>query len=88
MLDWLRGMASGHRAATRAAERIVVEQNDAAYLQACAAAIDGSLSDEDRRHQARIARMVMAKHQLLLGVDTATRYCIVNDWRTRSTLPL
>ena len=80
MLSWMRSC----RAAVRAAERIVIKEDNAAYLRACAAAIDGSLSDEDRRHQARIVRMVMAKHQLLMGVDTATRYDIVNDWRARS----
>lgn len=75
-----------HRAAVREAERLVVTHDELGIERARAFATEPALAEERRKHFARVVRVVEKRKALLRGVDTGTRYDLMNQWRARSGL--
>ena len=83
VIRWLVSRVKNRRAAMFEAEAIVYRHDRAALNRVASIAADPDAGFEERRHCVRVLRIAIERQSLSQHVDTATRYDLQNEWRTR-----
>jgi hypothetical protein len=83
MLSRIIRALRARRAAMLEAESLVISYGERGSAIARALAGDPLANDARRAHYRRVARIARRRDASLQGLDTATKYDVVNGWRSR-----